>query len=61
MIIWCGTPGCTTFEKRSVNRRIDGTNLYKTHYKTHHLGVPTSVEEENVFDSLYLASDSYES
>jgi hypothetical protein len=48
MIIWCGTPGCTTFEKRSVNRRIDGTNLYKTHYKTHHLGVPTSVEEENV-------------
>lgn len=47
MWVTCGTPGCTTFKRKSTNRKIDGTNLYKTHYLTHHKGVPTSVEEEN--------------
>lgn len=47
MWVTCGTPGCTKWERRKVNRKIDGTNMYKTHYLTHHKGVPTSVEEEN--------------
>ena len=47
MWVTCGTPGCTTFKRKYTHRKIDGTNLYKTHYLTHHKGVPTSVEEEN--------------
>lgn len=42
-----GNPGCATVTRQNTHRNIHGTNLYKTHYLTHHEGVLISVEEEN--------------
>jgi hypothetical protein len=56
MWVICGTPESNTFKRRNTHKKIDGTNLYETHYLTHHKSMPSSAAKENdLFSTLIQA------